>query len=226
MIPEVVMTILACARIGAVHSVVFAGFSADSLRDRIRDCHSKFVVTSNIGKRGGKKIDLQRICSKAAEQCPHLQHVLVFSYPQTSATVISDKDVLADNLLPGVMPYCPCEWMDSEDILFILYTSGSTGKPKGVAHTTGGYLVNAALTTHTSFGVKEGDIYACVADCGWITGHTYIVYGPLALGSTTTMFESVPTYPTPYRYWDLVQRHKINLFYTAPTASKCSDAVL
>ncbi len=220
MIPEVAMTILACARLGAIHSVVFAGFSADSLRDRILDCKSKYVITSNIGRRGGKVIELQTICSHAISQCPDIHAALVFSYSTTKASIISPKDILMDTLLPCSAPYCPCEAMDSEDILFMLYTSGSTGKPKGVAHTTAGYLLNAALTTQNSFDLREGDIYACVADVGWITGHTYIVYGPLALGTTSLMFESIPTYPNPYRYWDLVQRHKVNVFYTAPTASE------
>eukprot|EP01038_Epipyxis_sp_PR26KG_P015523 gene15523-20952_t len=219
MVPELAMVMLACARIGAIHSVVFAGFSADSLRDRINDCDSKFVVVSDEGKRGGKTLNLKEIADKAVDQCPNVDTMFVFKYTGNINIKMKEKrDVWMHELLPAVRPYCPCEIMDSEDILFILYTSGSTGKPKGVAHTTGGYLVNAALTTQQSFNLQENDVYCCVADCGWITGHTYIVYGPLCNGSTTIMFESIPTYPNPYRYWDLVQRHKVTQFYTAPTA--------
>lgn len=219
MIPETAMTILACARIGAIHSVVFAGFSADSLRDRILDCHSRFVVTTNQGRRGGRALPLKMIADNAVIQCHDVDTVFVFRYPGTELDPLGPKDLLIDdNCLAKVRPYCPCEAVDSEDTLFILYTSGSTGKPKGVAHSTGGYLVNAAFTTHNSFDIQPNDIYCCVADCGWITGHTYIIYGPLCLGTTTTMFESVPTYPHAYRYWDLIQTHKVTQFYTAPTA--------
>ena len=218
MIPETAMVILACARLGAVHSVVFAGFSADSLRDRILDCNSRFLVTTNIGRRGGKVLGLKGITDNAVAQCPDLSTVFVFQYPGTTVESLGPKDFLVDAALPQMRPYCPCEPMDSEDTLFILYTSGSTGKPKGVAHSTGGYLVNAAMTTETTFHVRADDVYCCVADCGWITGHTYIIYGPLCLGATTVMFESVPTHPNAYRYWDLVQTHKVTQFYTAPTA--------
>eukprot|EP01040_Poterioochromonas_malhamensis_P009138 gene9138-9910_t len=218
MIPETAMTILACARIGAVHSVVFAGFSADSLRDRLLDCDSRFLVTTNQGRRGGKVLALKHIADNAVKQCPDVDTVFVFRYPNTEVDALGPKDLLVDDELPKARPYCPCESMDSEDTLFILYTSGSTGKPKGVAHTTAGYLLNAALTTENSFDIKPNDVYCCVADVGWITGHTYIIYGPLCLGTTTVMFESVPTHPHAYRYWDLVQTHKITQFYTAPTA--------
>jgi acetyl-CoA synthetase len=217
MTPELGMTMLACARIGAIHSVVFAGFSADSLRDRINDCDSKWIFTSDEGKRGGKTLKLKGIVDAAVDQTPIVTNVFVFK--RTGGDVaMFDRDVTMDDQMKLVRPYCPCELMDSEDILFILYTSGSTGKPKGVAHTTAGYLLNATLTTKTSFNLCEGDVYCCAADCGWITGHTYIVYGPLSNGTTTCMFESIPTYPNPYRYWDLIQRHKITQFYTAPTA--------
>eukprot|EP00605_Chrysophyceae_sp_TOSAG23-4_P000654 GSChrysophyteH1.ASY1.ANO1.736.1 assembled CDS len=201
MIPELAMVMLACVRIGAVHSIVFAGFSAESLRGRITDCSSRWVFTADEGMRGGRNLRLKDIVDAALDD----------------ASADLESTSLKCNM-KSAPPYCPCEWIDAEDAMFILYTSGSTGKPKGLAHTTGGYLVHAALSTKTSFDIQEGDIYACVADCGWITGHTYIVYGPLCLGTTSVMFESIPTYPNPYRYWDVVQRHKITQFYTAPTA--------
>lgn len=218
MVPEVAYTMLACARIGAVHSVVFAGFSSDSLRDRILDCHSGFVVTSNVGRRGGRTLSLKSVVDHAVERCVDVKHVFVFTYPGTETPHLTAKDVNMTEALKKVRAVCPCEWMDSEDPLFVLYTSGSTGKPKGVAHTTAGYILNATLTTQNTFALGDKDVYACVADAGWITGHTYIVYGPLSAGATTTMFESVPTHPHPYRYWDLVQKHRITQFYTAPTA--------
>lgn len=219
MIPEIAMVMLACARIGATHSVVFAGFSADALRDRIIDCNSKFLFVTDEGKRGGRKINLKKIANDAAKQCPDLDTMFVYKYTGAEGLEMHPtRDVWMHDLLPKVRPYCPCEAMDSEDTLFILYTSGSTGKPKGVAHSTAGYLLNAALTTDCSFNLAEGDIFCCAADCGWVTGHTYIVYGPLCNGATTVIFESVPTYPDPYRYWDMVQTHKVTQFYTAPTA--------
>jgi acetyl-CoA synthetase len=217
MIPELAMVMLACTRIGAIHSIVFAGFSSESLRGRITDCNSTFVFVADEGLRGGKTLKLKSIADEAIEKCPDIKTVFVFK--RTGANVaMGPKDVWMEDLLPTVRPFCPCESMDSEDSMFILYTSGSTGKPKGVAHTTAGYLLNAAITTSGSFNVLENDVFCCAADCGWITGHTYIVYGPLCLGSTTVMFESVPTYPNAYRYWDVVQRYKITQFYTAPTA--------
>eukprot|EP00596_Hydrurales_sp_CCMP1899_P000122 CAMPEP_0119033634 /NCGR_PEP_ID=MMETSP1177-20130426/685_1 /TAXON_ID=2985 /ORGANISM="Ochromonas sp, Strain CCMP1899" /LENGTH=687 /DNA_ID=CAMNT_0006990525 /DNA_START=172 /DNA_END=2235 /DNA_ORIENTATION=+ len=218
MIPELAMTMLACARIGAVHSIVFAGFSSESLRGRIEDCGSEWVFTADEGKRGGKTIELKKTVDAAVALCPNVKKVFVYKRTGEEVTMQEGRDVWMEQEMPKARPFCPCEPMDSEDPLFILYTSGSTGKPKGVAHTTGGYLVTAAMTTDATFDVREGDVYACVADCGWITGHTYIVYGPLCLGATTVMFESIPTYPNPYRYWDLVQRHKVTQFYTAPTA--------
>ena len=219
MIPELAMTMLACARIGAVHSVVFAGFSAESLKGRIIDCNSKYVFTADQGLRGGKVIELKKTVDTALKDCPDVKTVVVVKRTgDSSVPMTPGRDVWLDEEMLKHRPYAPCEPMDSEDILFILYTSGSTGKPKGVAHTTAGYLLNAAMTTKWSFDLQEGDVYASVADCGWITGHTYIVYGPLCNGATTLMFESIPTYPNPYRYWDLVQRYKITQFYTAPTA--------
>jgi len=219
MIPEVAMVMLACARIGAIHSVVFAGFSAEALRGRILDCNSRYVVVADEGKRGGKVLGLKSIVDVAVDQCPDVNTMFVFRYTGGERVAMKPgRDVWMNDLMSTVRPYCPCESMDSEDTLFYLYTSGSTGKPKGVAHSTAGYLMYAAMTVTLSFDLKANDIFGCVADCGWITGHTYIVYGPLCSGSTTVMFESVPTYPTPYRYWDLVQRHKVTQFYTAPTA--------
>ncbi len=218
MTPQLAMVMLACARIGAIHSVVFAGFSADSLRDRINDCGSKWVFTSDEGKRGGRTLKLKDIVDKAVIQTDIVEKVCVFKRTGADVPMVEGRDVWMSDMMPLVRPYCPCEPMDSEDVLFILYTSGSTGKPKGVAHTTAGYLLNAALTTKTSFDLRDGDVFCCAADCGWITGHSYIVYGPLCNGATTTMFESVPTYPDCCRYWDLIQRHKITQFYTAPTA--------
>lgn len=234
MIPELAMVMLACCRIGAVHSIVFAGFSAESLRGRIDDCYSKWVFTSDEGRRGGRSLRLKDIVDKSLEVdggCKSVKRVFTYQreIPEGQPEVenikmVEGRDVYMTELLQKAQTYTPCEWLDSEDPMFILYTSGSTGKPKGVMHTTGGYLVNAAMTTYNSFDIKSplfgesGDIYCCAADCGWITGHTYIVYGPLCLGTTTCMFESVPTYPNPYRYWDLIQRHKVTQFYTAPTA--------
>lgn len=226
MIPELAMTMLACARIGAVHSVVFAGFSSEALAQRVSAAKSKFVITADIGKRGGKTIPLKTIvndsltkldCSKIVEK------VLVyerFHDPESAEAPyeMMPKDVRMDKLVAAQRPHCPPEWMDAEDNFFILYTSGSTGKPKGLLHTTGGYALYAAYTTATTFNIKKDDIFACVADCGWITGHTYVVYGALLNGGTTFMFESTPVYPDPGRYWDMVQRHKITVFYTAPTA--------
>eukprot|EP00392_Amoebophrya_sp_AT5.2_P004441 g4449.t1 len=219
MIPEAAMCMLACARLGAVHSVVFAGFSAVSLRERIEDAQSRVVITADNGVRGGKVIPLKQITDEAIAMCSEnlVDTVLVFQRIGECAYT-AKRDVRVEQQLPNMRPYCPNEVMDSEDFLFMLYTSGSTGKPKGIAHTTAGYLLYAAMTHKYVFDHHEGDRYACVADVGWITGHSYIVYGPLCNGATTFMFESIPTYPDASRYWDVVERHKLTQLYTAPTA--------
>ncbi|KAH9021648.1 acetate--CoA ligase [Lactarius hengduanensis] len=215
---QAVAAFLACARIGAVHSVVFAGFSAESLRDRINDCKSRVVLTSDEGRRGGKTIATKAIVDSALKQCPHVEHVVVLRRTGNEVAWTQGRDKWWHEETARVPSYCPPEIMSAEDPLFILYTSGSTGKPKGVVHTTGGYLLGAALTVKYVFDLHPDDKFACMADVGWITGHSYIVYGPLANGVTTTVFESTPVYPTPSRYWQTVEKHKLTQFYSAPTA--------
>jgi acetyl-CoA synthetase len=218
MIPEAVYAMLACARIGAVHSVVFAGFSAESLRDRINDSKCKAVITADEGYRGRKIIPLKRTVDEAVMACPSVEHIFMVERTGNKVPFFPPRDILLREAMANERPYCPIEHVDSEDTLFLLYTSGSTGKPKGVAHTTAGYLLYTALTHKYVFDYHDGEIFACVADIGWVTGHSYVVYGPLLNGATTVLFESIPTYPDAGRYWEMVERLKINQFYTAPTA--------
>src|SRR5262249_30783854 len=217
MIPEAAFMMLACARIGAIHSVVFGGFSAESLRDRIVDADCRVVVTANEGLRGGKRIPLKKITDRAVEGMKSVT-VLVAKRTDAEVPMVAGRDHWLEEECQKQRSTSTVEWMGSEDPLFILYSSGSTGKPKGVMHTTGGYLVYAAYTHKIVFDYHPGDIYCCAADVGWVTGHTYIVYGPLANGATTVMFESIPNYPDAGLYWQMVDDLGINIFYTAPTA--------
>ncbi|WP_103103060.1 acetate--CoA ligase [Pseudomonas sp. LFM046] len=218
MIPEAAYAMLACARIGAVHSVVFGGFSPDALRDRILDSDCRTVITADEGVRGGKYVPLKQNVDKALKDCPNVSSVVVVQRTEGTIDWVEGRDLWYHEALHGVSEDCPPEWMDAEDPLFILYTSGSTGKPKGVLHTTGGYLLCAAMTQKYVFDYHDGDIYWCTADVGWVTGHSYIVYGPLANAATTLMFEGVPNYPDASRFWQVIDKHQVNIFYTAPTA--------
>ncbi|CCI46010.1 unnamed protein product [Albugo candida] len=219
MIPEIASVMLACTRIGAVHSVVFAGFSSDSLRDRIQDARCKWIFTSDEGKRGGRILPLKQVVDRAISGLDFVENVFVFRRTNNpNIPIVPPKDVDMTINLSRFRPYCPAEWMDSEDLLFILYTSGSTGSPKGVAHSTAGYLLYSMLTAKYTFDLQENDVFGCMADCGWITGHTYNIYGTLCNGTTTVLFESTPMFPDHCRYWDLIQRHRVTKFYTAPTA--------
>ncbi len=218
MIPELAYIMLACARIGAVHSIIFGGFSAESIAGRIKDCKSEFVVTADEGVRGGKTIPLKLTTDKALETCPDVKKCLVVKRTNKEIELKKDRDIFYDDILKDVDSFCEPEVLNAEDPLFILYTSGSTGKPKGVMHTTGGYIVYASMTHEYIFNYNDGDIYWCTADIGWITGHSYIIYGPLSNGATTLMFEGVPNYPDFSRFWQIVDKHEVNIFYTAPTA--------
>ncbi len=218
MIPELAYIMLACARIGAVHSIIFGGFSAESIAGRIKDCKSEYVVTADEGIRGGKTIPLKLTTDKALETCLDVKKCLVVKRTNKEIELKKDRDIFYDDILKDVDSFCEPEVLNAEDPLFILYTSGSTGKPKGVMHTTGGYIVYASMTHEYIFNYKDEDIYWCTADIGWITGHSYIIYGPLANGATTLMFEGVPNYPDFSRFWQIVDKHKVNIFYTAPTA--------
>ena len=222
MIPEAAYAMLACTRIGAVHSIVFGGFSPDALAGRIVDCESTVVITADEGLRGGKPIPLKANTDQAIEIAKRggvdVKSVIVVRRTAGKVAWFSERDIWYHQAVAGVAADCPPAQMNAEDPLFILYTSGSTGKPKGVLHTTGGYLVYASMTHEYVFDYHEGDIYWCTADVGWVTGHSYIVYGPLANGATTLMFEGVPTYPDAGRLWDVVDKHQVNIFYTAPTA--------
>ncbi len=217
MIPEAAYAMLACTRIGAVHSIVFGGFSPDSLAGRIEDCKSGFVITADEGRRGGRAVPLKANVDAAAEKSGHVEKVLVVRHTGGSVPWTLGRDIWLDEEMTKVDAECPVEEMNAEDPLFILYTSGSTGKPKGVLHTTGGYLVYASMTHQYVFDYHDGDVYWCTADVGWVTGHSYIVYGPLANGATTLMFEGVPNYPDASRFWQVVDTHQVNIFYTAPT---------
>ncbi len=218
MIPEAAYAMLACARIGAIHSVVFGGFSPQALQDRILDSDCQTVITADEGVRGGKTVPLKANADLALEQCPNVHSVIVVRHTGGAVAMQSGRDLWYHDETKRQSLTCPAEPMDSEDPLFILYTSGSTGKPKGVLHTTGGYLLQAAMTHRYVFDYHDGDIYWCTADVGWVTGHTYIVYGPLANGATTLMFEGIPNYPDASRCWQIVDKHQVNIFYTAPTA--------
>ncbi len=218
MIPEAAYAMLACARIGAIHSVVFGGFSPDSLANRIEDCQSNVVITADEGVRGGRKIPLKANVDAAIAKVGNVDWVVVVKHTGGKIDMNPVRDVWYHEAAEVVESECPCEDMNAEDPLFILYTSGSTGKPKGVLHTTAGYLIYAAMTHHYVFDYHEGDIYWCTADVGWVTGHSYILYGPLANGATTLMFEGVPNYPSNSRFWEVIDKHKVNIFYTAPTA--------
>lgn len=218
MIPELAVTMLACARMGAVHSVIFAGFSDSAVASRVNDCEAKLIVCSDGSYRGNKAIDLKGIIDKAVEKCPTVEKVLVVKRTNTEVTMKEGRDVFLDDYYEKASSDFVSKIMDAEDPLFILYTSGSTGKPKGMLHTTAGYMVYTGYTFKNVFNYKENDIYWCTADIGWITGHSYILYGPLANGATTVIFEGVPTYPEPDRFWAVIEKHKVTQFYTAPTA--------
>jgi acetyl-CoA synthetase len=218
MIPELPVAMLACARIGAVHSIVFGGFSPDSLSNRIEDCQGTVLVTADEGLRGGRKVPLKVNVDEALKNCPGVTTCIVVKRTGGSINWVAGRDHWWDDLMGKASADCPPEEMNAEDPLFILYTSGSTGKPKGVLHTTGGYLVYASMTHQYVFDYHDGDIYWCTADIGWVTGHSYIVYGPLCNGAISVMFEGVPNYPDFGRFWQVVDKHKVNIFYTAPTA--------
>ncbi|MEQ8908662.1 MAG: acetate--CoA ligase [Vicingaceae bacterium] len=218
MVPELTIAVLACARIGAIHSVVFAGFSASAMADRINDAQAKMVITADGLNRGTKQVPLKRVVNEALLHCDSIEKVIVYNCIDWSPEMKKGRDIWWEDVVKGMDTDCPAEQMDSEDMLFILYTSGSTGKPKGVVHTCGGYMVYAAYSFQNVFQYEESDVYWCTADIGWITGHTYIVYGPLLSGATTMMFEGVPTYPDAGRFWQVCDKHGVNIFYTAPTA--------
>ncbi|WP_462247537.1 acetate--CoA ligase [Ekhidna sp.] len=224
MVPEAAVAMLACARVGAVHSVVFAGFSSSALADRINDCQASMVLTADGNNRGSKKIDVKGVVDEALEKCDSVNKVIVLRRTNQEVKMVDDRDVWWHEAIDGMSSQHDAEEMDSEDLLFILYTSGSTGKPKGVVHTCGGYMVYAYYSFINVFQYEQGDMYWCTADVGWITGHTYIVYGPLLAGATTMMFEGVPTYPDAGRFWEICDKHEVNQFYTAPTAIRALQA--
>jgi len=218
MVPELAYAVLGCARIGAVHSVVFAGFSSGSLADRINDSNCKLVLTADGASRGDKKTNLKEIVDEALLKCPGVKTCIMLEHIQSKPSMNADRDKLWSEEIKKVDTTCPAEEMDAEDMLFILYTSGSTGKPKGMVHTCGGYMVNISYTFRTAFQYHDNQVYWCTADVGWITGHSYILYGPLSAGATTVLFEGIPSWPDMGRFWQAIERHKVNIFYTAPTA--------
>jgi acetyl-CoA synthetase len=218
LVPELAIAMLACARIGATHSVVFGGFSAEALRERMNDAEAKVVVTANVGYRRGAEIPLKKNVDDALEECPSVEHVVVYQRNKSEVMMLAGRDRWWHELMADASADCPAEELDAEHPLYILYTSGSTGKPKGVVHTTGGYLLNCALTTKWVFDLKEEDVFWCTADIGWVTGHSYVVYGPLANGATVVMYEGAPNHPQPDRFWELIAKYRINILYTAPTA--------
>ena len=224
MVPEAAIAMLACARVGAVHSVVFAGFSATALADRINDCQAKMILTADGNFRGNKQIPVKAVVDEALQNTSSVQKVIVFRRTGESVEMKGDRDIWWHEAIEGISPENKAEVMDSEDLLFILYTSGSTGKPKGVVHTCGGYMVYTAYTFQNVFQYEPGDVYWCTADVGWVTGHSYIVYGPLLSGAITLMFEGVPTYPDAGRFWQICDKHQVNQFYTAPTAIRALQA--
>ncbi|MDO9187008.1 MAG: acetate--CoA ligase [Bacteroidia bacterium] len=225
MVPELAIAVLACARIGAIHSVVFGGFSFKSLSDRIHDADCNIVITADGGFRGAKDISLKSTVDEALETCPSVKKVIVLKHSKIEVTMKDGRDVWWNEEIKNVSNNCPAEIMDAEDMLFILYTSGSTGKPKGVVHTTAGYMIFVDYTFRNVFQYNDGDVFWCTADVGWITGHSYLIYGPLLAGATTLMFEGIPTYPDAGRFWNVIDKHKVNIFYTAPTAIRSLEAM-
>lgn len=225
MVPELAIAVLACARIGAIHSVVFGGFSFKSLSDRIHDADCNIVITADGGFRGAKDISLKSTVDEALETCPSVKKVIVLQHTKTEVAMKGGRDVWWNEEIKNVSNDCPAEIMDAEDMLFILYTSGSTGKPKGVVHSTAGYMIFVDYTFRNVFQYNDGDVFWCTADVGWITGHSYLIYGPLLAGATTLMFEGIPTYPDAGRFWNVIDKHKVNIFYTAPTAIRSLEAM-